>query len=396
MTETSTEAVALPLLRDPARPFDPPPELAGLRADRPLTRMRFPDGQLGWLATGYEVVRTVLADPRFSNRYELLRDPIHDIPGPFPAAPPGDLSGVDAPQHTRLRRAVASRFTVRRMGLLTGRLRRVCAERLDAMEKHGPAMDLVSAYAQPVPALMICDILGVPYADHEFFERQAAAMMVDAESIEEIGVAWDRLADYIAGLVTAKRAAPTDDVLGDLTGSDLTDEELAGLGTFLLAAGFETTRNMIALGVMVLLDRPDQLAILRADPDLWDSAVEELLRYLSVAHTNARAALEDIELAGQLIRAGETVVLALGAANRDPRRFDDPDVVDVRRRAIGQVAFGHGAHLCLGHPLARAELRVALPALFDRFPDLALAIEPERVRPSGGNIYGVRRLPVTW
>ncbi|RDI67687.1 cytochrome P450 [Nocardia pseudobrasiliensis] len=392
MTEIPSDTVTLPLIRDARRPFELPPGLTELPA---LARMRFPDGHLGWLVTSHELVRAVLADPRFSSRYELLHDPFHDAGGALSPAPSGDLSGVDAPEHTRLRRAVASRFTVRRMGLLTERIRQICAHHLDAMRRQGPVVDLVAAYAQPVPALTICELLGVPYDDHEFFQRQVSEVM-EPESMEQLGQAWNRLADYIARLAVAKRAAPTDDVLSELTGTDLDDAELAGLGTFLLGAGLETTRNMIAFGVLVLLDRPDQLALLRADPELWDSAVEELLRYLSIAHTNARTALEDVELGGQTIEAGTTVALSMAAANRDPHRFEDPNVLDVRRRATGHVAFGHGAHLCLGHQLARVELRVALPALLSRFPDLALAVEPGEVPLRHGNVHGVRRLPVRW
>ncbi|MCM6772223.1 cytochrome P450 [Nocardia sp. CDC159] len=395
MTETAGDAITLPLERDPRRPYDPPRGLAELRAHSPLTRLRFPDGHLGWLATSHELVRAVLADPRFGARYELVHDPVNDSGGTLPPAPPGDLSGIDAPGHTRLRRAVAARFTVRRMGLLTERIHRICAEHLDAMDRTTPPLDLMSAYAQPVPALTICELLGVPYDDHEFFQQQVSTV-IEPESFEQMGAAWQEVAEYLARLAVAKRARPTDDVLSELTATDLTDEEVAGLATFLLGAGLETTRNMIAFGVMVLLDHPDQLAALRADPDLADSAVEELLRYVTIAHTGARAALEDVELGGQLIRAGETVALSGSAANRDPDRFDDPDVLDLRRRATGHVAFGHGAHLCLGHQLARVELRIALPALLTRFPRLALAIEPEQVPLRYGNLLGVRRLPVTW
>ncbi len=392
MTEIPSDTVTLPLIRDAKRPFEPPPGLTELPA---LARMRFPDGHLGWLVTSHELVRAVLADPRFSSRYELLHDPFHDAGGTLSPAPSGDLSGIDAPEHTRLRRAVASRFTVRRMALLTDRIRQICAHHLDAMRRQGPVVDLVAAYAQPVPALTICELLGVPYDDHEFFQRQVSEVM-EPESMDQVGRAWNRLADYIARLAAAKRAAPTEDVLSELTGTDLDDAELAGLGTFLLGAGLETTRNMIAFGVLALLDRPDQLALLRAEPRLWDSAVEELLRYLSIVHTNARTALEDVELGGQVIEAGVTVALSMAAANRDPQRFEDPNVLDVRRRATGHVAFGHGAHLCLGHQLARVELRVALPALLSRFPDLALAVGAGEVPLRHGNVHGVRRLPVRW
>ncbi|KZM73122.1 cytochrome P450 [Nocardia terpenica] len=395
MTESSTGAVTLPLVRDPDRPFDPPAELAELCRTRPLTRMTFPDGHLGWLVTGHEVARAMVADPRFSVRYELMHNPLNDVDMIGIPAAPGDLSGVDAPQHTRLRRALTAQFTVRRMNLLTERIRQITDEHLDAMARHGGPIDLVEYYAAPIPALMICELLGVPYGDHDFFREQISAVTAP-ESIEAMGEAWTRLAEYIKELAVAKRAAPTDDVLSTLTTTDLTDEELAGMGTFLLGAGMETTRSMIALGTFALLEHREQFDALRGDPDLAEGAVEELLRYLSIAHTGGRTALEDLELAGETIREGETVAIAVNAINRDPRRFDDPDTLDIRRRAVGHLAFGHGVHQCLGQQLARVELRVALPALAIRFPTLRLAVPRTEVSLRIGNILGVDRLPVTW
>ncbi|MET9413449.1 cytochrome P450 [Streptomyces klenkii] len=388
----------LPTARPTGCPFDPPAELAGLREQRPLTRMRYPDGHLGWLATGYATVRAIMADPRFSARYELMHHPLPGGPeGPLPSAPVGDMTGIDAPEHTRYRRLLAGKFTVRRMDALTARLEEITAAQLDAMERRGGPLDLVEAFAQPVPALMICELLGVPYADREVFQRHTATLMDQDRTVEEQHAAMAGLHAYIETLVAAKRAAPTNDLLSDLTATDLTDEELTGLGAFLLGAGLDTTANMLAHGTFALLGNPDQLAALRADPGLADSAVEELMRYLTVAHTTVRSALEDVEVDGLLIRAGETVTLSLQAANRDPERFPGPDALDLSRRAIGQVGFGHGVHQCLGQQLARVEMRVAFPALFARFPSLRLAVPAERVPlRTHSNIYGVHSLPVTW
>ncbi|MGX7758843.1 cytochrome P450 [Streptomyces angustmyceticus] len=390
--------VTLPTARTAGRPFDPPAELARLRARRPLVRMRYPDGHLGWLATGYSVVRAIHADPRFSSRYELLHNPFEGGPtGPLPPAPVGDLTGLDAPEHTRYRRLLMGKFTVRRMRALTARFAELTDAHLDAMERRGPGLDLVEAYAKPLPALMICELLGVPPAGQEDFQRHTATLMTRSATQEEVVAALTALQDTVAALVTAKRAAPTDDLLGDLTATDLTDDELAGIGSFLLAAGLDTTANMLALGAFALLSHPGQLAALRADPALAAPAVEELLRYLTIAHTGARTALEDVEVAGHLIRAGETVTLSLEAADRDPARFPDPDTLDLRRKATGHLAFGHGIHQCLGQQLARVELQVALPALVTRFPTLRLAVPPEDVPlREGMNINGVHRLPVTW
>jgi cytochrome P450 len=355
----------LPLTRPAGCPFDPPSELARLRTERPLTRMTYPDGHVGWLATSHEVVREVLADNRFSARYELLHYPFPGGPAEIPPAMPGDMTGIDAPEHTRFRQLLTGHFTVRRMRRLTERVGEICAERLDAMERHGPPVDLVTAYAQPVPALMICELLGVPYEDHEFFQRHASSLTSTTVSEDVQGAAINALYEYLHDLVLAKRATPTDDLLSDLTTSDLTDVELSGLGAFLLGAGLDTTANMLALGTFALLRNPAQLEALRGDPSGVDQAVEELLRYLTIAHTGARSALVDVELAGELVRKGETVTISMQAANRDPARYEDPDTLDLSRRATGHVALGYGIHQCLGQQLARVEMRVAFPALLN-------------------------------
>ncbi|MEU5052187.1 cytochrome P450 [Streptomyces sp. NPDC021096] len=397
--QTAPVVEELPTGRPAGCPFDPPAGLAELRERQPLVRMRYPDGHLGWLATGYSTARAVSSDPRFSSRYELMHSP---FPGTeelteIPPAPVGDLTGIDPPEHTRYRRLLAGKFTVRRMRELTARVEQIATEHLDAMERNGPVVDLVEAYAHPVPALMICELLGVPEAEREVFIWRAAAISDPASTVEQQMEAVNALAEFVHELVLAKRAAPTEDILSDLTTTDLTDAELAGLGGFLLAAGLDTTANMIALGTFALLGNPGQAAALSAGPELADQAVEELLRYLSIAHTGVRVALEDVELDGILIRAGESVTVSLQAANRDPARFPDPDTLDLRRKATGHLAFGHGIHQCLGQQLARVEMRVALPALFTRFPDLRLAVPPAEVPlRTGMSIHGVHRLPVAW
>jgi cytochrome P450 len=393
----STPISELPLTRPAGCPFDPPSELARLRADRPLTRMTYPDGHVGWLATGHDMVRAVLSDSRFSARYELMHYPFPGGPAEIPPAMPGDMTGIDAPEHTRFRQLLAGHFTVRRMRLLSERAGEICAEHLDAMARLGPPVDLVTAFAQPVPALMICELLGVPYEDHEFFQRHALSLTSTTVSEEAQGAAITALYEYLHELVLAKCAKPTDDLLSDLTTSDLTDVELSGLGAFLLGAGLDTTANMLALGTFALLSNPAQLAALRGDPAGVDHAVEELLRYLTIAHTGARSALADVELGGELVRKGETVTVSMQAANRDPARYPDPDILDLSRRATGHVALGYGIHQCLGQQLARVEMRVAFPALLARFPTLSLATDPDKVpMRTDSNIHGVRELPVTW
>jgi cytochrome P450 len=391
---------AMPSERRHGCPFDPPQELVRAREHGPISRLHFPDGHRGWLVTGYDLARSVLADARFSSRKELMgHHPLIDYGGvEVPPAPPGEFLLMDEPRHGRYRGPLVGRFTTRRMRLLTERVGQVTADHLDAMEQAGPPADLVSAFAKPIPAVMICELLGVPYGDRASFQAQVDSFHSGETSDEELIASYTAVQAYLVELVAAKRAHPTDDLLSDLTDSGLDDEELKGVALILLAAGFDTTANMLALGAFALLRHPEQLAALRADPGLADNAIEELLRYLSVAKTFMRVALEDVELGGRTVAAGSTVVLSLNTANRDPERFTDPHALDLRRRQSGHLAFGHGIHMCLGQQLARVEMRVALPALFERFPTLRLAVPAEEVplRPETADIYGAKSLPVAW
>jgi cytochrome P450 len=387
---------ALPTKRDATCPFDPPGELARIRETNPLTRLKYPNGHEGWLATSRENVRAVLSDPRFSARYELINMP---FPGAMsaekpPPAEPGDFTGVDAPDHTRFRRLLIGQFTVRRIRALTERLEQITAEHFDEMQRHGSGVDLVQAFARPIPALMICEMLGVPYADRETFQ-QDAELITGLESDPEIFyAAHTRLQDFLRKLVRDKRANPTDDMLSGLTTTGLTDEELTNVAVVLLGAGLGTTSNMLSAGTLVLLQDPDRFAAMRDDTE---QAVEELLRYLTIVPVLVRTALADVELGGHLVKAGETVTLSLEAANRDPGHFTAPDELDLRRQGGGHVAFGHGIHQCLGQQLARIEMQVAFRGLVTRFPALRLAVPFEELHLREGSlIQGMRSLPVAW
>ncbi|MFI1655738.1 cytochrome P450 [Streptomyces sp. NPDC020472] len=394
MSESVHTVTTLPTERPSGCPFDPPAELTEAREHGPISRYTHPGGKPGWMITGYDLVRSVLADPRFSARKDLM----NVVDFELPPAPPGEFLLMDEPQHGRYRKPLVGKFTARRMRLLAERVEQITADCLDAMEAAGPTADLVTAFAKPIPTIIICEILGVPYEDRASFQEQIDTFMNGETSDEDLIAAYTATQDYLARLVAAKRANPTDDILSELTDSDLTDEELKGISLILLAAGFDTTANMLSLGTFALLRNPDQLDALRADPSLTDRAVEELLRYLTVAKSFMRTALEDVEVGGQVIEAGTTVVLSYHTANRDPERFDDPHALDVTRDAGGHLAFGHGIHLCLGAQLARVEMRVAFAALLKRFPTLRLAVPAEEValRPETADIYGVKSLPVTW
>ncbi|MFI7194901.1 cytochrome P450 [Nocardia nova] len=403
MTRTVPVPHGLPMERD-AGPFDPPREITRLRDAHPVGPMIFPDGHEGWLVTGYDEVRSLLADPRFSSRQDIgvLHVP-YEIPGmPVATEPspqiPGVFIAMDAPDHTRLRRKLVGAFTVKRMKQLEDHIVDVVERQLEVMARLTPPVDLVAEFALPVPSLVICELLGVPYEDRDTFQVNSAKFLVKDQALEEKMAAYGALTSYLAELVVRKRAEPGEDILSDLARhDDLTVEELTGIAFLLLLAGHETTANMLGLGTFALLEHPEQAAELRADPALVPDAVEELMRYLSVADIFYRYATDDIELGGETIGKGSTVVVSLLAANRDPRRFDDPDTLDVRRTARGHLSFGHGMHLCLGQQLARIEMRAGFAGLLRRFPALALAVPADAVRlRTDMNIYGVHQLPVTW
>ncbi|MFE4058947.1 cytochrome P450 [Streptomyces sp. NPDC059096] len=401
MGESLHTVTTMPTARRPGCPFDPPPELLEARRQGPISRYTFPGGVPGWLVTGYDLTRAVLADPRFSSRWELMRHPtVEHGDVDLPPAPPGEFLFMDEPRHGRYRKPLMGKFTVRRMRLLTERIEEITAEHLDALEEAGPPLDLVTAFAKPIPAVLICELLGVPHPERDAFQKQVDAFRDLESDREDLIAAYEATRGHLAELVAAKRAHPTDDVLSELTDGDLTDEELVGMSLFLLAAGLDTTMHMLALGTFALLRHPEQLAALRADPSLIDRAVEELLRYLSVGKTFMRTALEDVELGGHTIGAGQSLILSYNTANRDPERFADPHVLDLHRQDGAHMAFGHGIHQCLGQQLARVQMRVAFPALIHRFPTLRLAVPAEEIalRPEAeiADVFGVKSLPVTW
>nr|WP_042195886.1 cytochrome P450 [Kibdelosporangium sp. MJ126-NF4]CEL22287.1 putative cytochrome P450 hydroxylase [Kibdelosporangium sp. MJ126-NF4]CTQ93069.1 putative cytochrome P450 hydroxylase [Kibdelosporangium sp. MJ126-NF4] len=394
MTELLPPAPMLP--RHRTTPLDPPPELT----DRgPLSRLTFADGTLGWLVTAHELTRTVLADPRFSARGDLQKSPMEDDNLNDVLDKPGMFISQDAPDHTRYRKLLTGHFTVRRMNQLIPRIQQITNDHIDGMRRHGPPVDLVREFALPIPSLVICELLGVPYADRAGFQHDSSRMLSLDTTGQETREALESIENYLLGLISAKRDQPDDGLISRLLSEgDLTDEEMSNIGFLLLVAGHETTANMLALGTYTLLTNPGQLRQLRDDPSLADNAVEELLRYLTVAHFGTtRTALEDVELGGLLIKAGEPLAISLSAANRDPMRFVDPDRLALNGTPTGHVAFGHGIHQCLGQQLARIEMRIGFATLLREFPTLRLAIAPEDVPMREEMlIYGVHTLPVAW
>lgn len=295
----------LPTERD-VSPFDPPSQITSLRSTRPVSPMLFHDGHEGWLVTGYEAVRQALADTRFSSRQDLG---ILHMPYPTPGMPeqtepspqePGVFLSMDPPDHTRLRRKLTGAFTVKRMKALEDGIIEITERRLDELAKLTPPVDLVREFALPVPSLVICEMLGVPYADRETFQTNSAKFMERDVALDDKIAAYVAINTYLAGLITGKRAEPADDLLSDLArDEDLSIEELTGMAFLLLLAGHETTANMLALGTFALLEHPEQMAALRSAPELVPDAVEELLRYLTVTDIFFRYAAEDIEFFGR-------------------------------------------------------------------------------------------------
>lgn len=394
MTETLSDIYDFPTDRGDT-PLNPPAELF----DRPaLSRLHYAGGDTGWLVTSHSLTRAILADTRFSARAELRQSPIREIKDREPAKP-GMFLTMDPPDHGRYRKLLTGQFTVRRMNELIPRIQEITDEHVESMRQAGPPVDLVQAFALPIPSLVICELLGVPYADREYFQRESAGLLRLDSTMEEIRRVVRVMEEYILGLVKDKHEHPGDDMLSGLvTGGELTDEEIATMGFLLLLAGHETTANMLGLGTFTLLTNPDQLAVLRTDPTLVDNAVEELLRYLTIVHFGAsRTALEDVELDGQLIKAGEPVTIHLPAANRDPMRFVDGDKLNLAGTPAGHVAFGHGIHQCLGQQLARIEMRIGFGTLLREFPTLRLAVDPDEVPLRHDMaIFGVHKLPVAW
>jgi cytochrome P450 len=393
---------AFPMSRAAKCPFDPPPQL---RAVGPISRVTIWDGSTPWLITDYDAQRAVLGDQRFSADSRR--------PG-YPAATAAikarrersrSFITMDDPEHDRHRKMLTRNFMIKRVEAMRPRVQEIVDGLIDDMLAGPKPADLVSAFALPVPSLVICELLGVPYADHDFFQARSKKLVSRNTPVDEALKAGDELREYLLDLVAAKEKAPTDDLIGrlvadQLAAGELTREEVADMGTLMLLAGHETTANMIGLGTIALLENPAQLAELRdaEDPKLIANAVEELLRYLTIVHTGRRrVATEDVEIAGQLVRAGEGVILANDAGNRDETAFPEPDRLDIHRQARHHIAFGFGVHQCLGQPLARMELQVVYSTLYRRIPTLALAVPVEDVQfKHDMAVYGVHSLPVTW
>ncbi len=396
MMDFDTEAF-VPLMREG---LDPVARLGEWRSTEPVRKLQFPFGISAWLVSGYDASKAVLASrDGYSNDFTNLTAITGGV------APedqdPGGLGMADPPKHTRLRKLVSPEFTVRRLQRLIPRIEQIVADRLDAMAEAGSPVDLVALFAMPVPSLVICELLDVPYPDREDFQRLSGSRF---ELFGGAGTGLDAISEslaFMAELVARQRVEPGDGLLGMIIrehGDEITDQELAGLADGVLIGGHETTASMIALGAILLLQNPEFAAVMRAGGEPVAPAVEEMLRYLTVVQMAfPRFARQDVEIGGQQIKAGEMVLCSLSGANRDPVLGAAMEAFDAGRPISPHLAFGYGMHRCVGAELAKIELQIAYPALLQRFPTLRLEVPMEQLefRPFS-LVYGVDQLQVAW
>jgi cytochrome P450 len=403
--QVSADVPEYPMERATRCPFAPPLPMLEMGEAKPLSRVRIWNGTTPWLITGHEVARALFSDSRVS---------VDDRREGFPHWNEHMLSTVnkrprsvftsDAEEHTRFRRMLSKPFTFKRVEALRTAIQEVTDESIDAILAGPQPADIVAKLALPVPTKVISEMLGVPYEDHEFFQHHANVGLARYASAEEGQKGAMSLHKYLINLVEKKMEHPSEDAVSDLaervTAGEISVKEAAQLGTGLLIAGHETTANMIGIGVLALLENPEQAALLRDsdDPKFVANAAEELMRYLSIIQNGQRrVAIDDIEIGGETIRAGEGIIIDLAPANWDAAAYPEPDRLDFTRDAGQQLGFGYGRHQCVGQQLARAELQIVFHTLLRRIPTLELAIPFDEVPFKHDRLaYGVYELPVTW
>lgn len=388
-----------PLPTARTKPFDPPPEYKQFRAEAPAVRVRTPRGTPAWVITRLQDIRSVLTDKRFSSDPRQPGYPSY-MTGDVPP-PPGFFMQMDAPDHTRLRGLVNREFLAKHVETMRPQMQRIVDTWIDALLAQAPPVDLVQAFALPVASTIICELLGVDYGDHAFFQSRTDAILSRSSTAAQSEAAAIELMGYFDRVITQKEQAPGTDLLGRLISDparQVSHQEFVGLAALLLLAGYDTMAQVIGLGTVTLLLHPDQLAEFLAKPELGENMVEEMVRYLTVNHAGLpRVALADVEVGGQLIRAGEGVIVMLNAGNRDEATFADPDAFDIHRDVRHHVGFGHGLHKCIGAPFARAELEIVFRTLFRRIPTLHL-VKPVEELPFRHEmvLYGLHALPIGW
>lgn len=393
-----TDLPVIPVPRAAHCPLHPPAEFADWRREPGLRRAVY-HGQPAWVVSRYHDIRAALVDPRLSADTipEYLRQKNTDNT-------PVMFARVDDPEHHRLRRMLTGDFTFRRCEAMRPQIQELVDQHLDEMIRTGAPADLVREFALPVPSLVIALLLGVPSEDLASFQQYTAVGLDTRASDDEKAQAGAAMFGYLLELVAHKEQDPADDLISRLvtdyvvTGQ-LNRETAAFSGMTLLVAGHETSANMISLGTVALLERPEIFKLLgdTDDPAVVANIVEELMRYLSIVHSQVdRVATEDFELGGQLIHAGDMVLMNLPAGNWDAEFTDNPEFFDVERNTRGHLGFGYGVHQCVGANLARVEMRTAFTTLARRLPGLRLAVSPEELKFKQADIYGMKELPVSW
>jgi cytochrome P450 len=361
------------------------------------------NGSTAWIVTRYADVQRVLLDSRFSAVANRPGYPAVSAARTVANIQEASFIHMDAPEHYMHRRLVSKAFQRGNILKLRPKIERIVEDLLDGMLRKNPPVDFVTEFALALPSRVICEILGVPYGDRDFFHERASVPLSNAP-IEEAQQAQDDLRSYLDALIDQKLERASDDLLSELAHGPMqeglvTKDGLVSMAFLLLVAGHETTAKMLSLGTLVLLQHPDQLEELRAaEPALLRNAVEELLRYLTIAQfVPARVALTDVEIGGVTIHSGEGVFALAASADRDEARFTAPDLVDIHRSPLDHLAFGHGIHICLGQHLARLELEIAFGALFRKIPSLSLAVAEAGLRfDSDSTVVGLQSLPLTW
>ncbi|XOK61078.1 cytochrome P450 family protein [Paenibacillus elgii] len=364
-----------------------------------------------WVAFRHDDVVAILKDPRFVKDIRNLAPPQDQRESVQENASlnkfmewtkqmPNMLT-VDPPDHTRLRRLASKAFTPQTIESLRPRIQQIADELLDAVQERG-RMDLITDFAYPLPMTVISEMLGIPAADRNPFRewtRELLSASLDPNQADDVGAALDKFVEYIKTLLAEKRVHPGIDITSGLVqaydeGDQLSENELISTIWLLIVAGHETTVNLISNGILALLQHPEQMGLLRSDPSLLPSAVEELLRYAGPVIIGSRFAAEDLTLHGNKIREGEMVLVSLAGANLDPHRFSNPEALDITREENEHLAFGKGIHLCLGAPLARLEGQVAFGTLLQRLPHLRLAVAPEQLTYNRSTLRSLTSLPV--
>ncbi|MBO1901329.1 cytochrome P450 [Leucobacter weissii] len=377
-------------------PYGPPALHRRLQAEQPVAHLDWTErGGDVWTIAKYEDVRAMLSDTRFSSDRSNPLHPGHQAYNP--KSHQGRIIEMDPPAHSTQRGRVMGEFTVKKIAALRPSIEQIVDETIDAMIASGDRGDFVDLFSLPVPSTVIAKLLDVPEKDYDFFQDKAGVFADGTAPNEDRQQASMAIIDYIATLVDARIERPGDDIISRQLAAGASREEAIGLGHLLLIAGHETTSNMISLCVMVLLDRPELRRQLDEKPELIPGAVEELLRYFTIAETGGlRLAVEDLEVRGHTIPAGSVVYALTNTANRDPDVFPDPDRIDFTRGARNHVAFGFGPHQCLGQNVARLELVIVLEKLFARLPDLRLTAEVSELPFKEYSNFGIHELPVAW